>query len=459
MCGDAEKLIKKQSSSSTSTLYFVHVEEMFDIIKRIHIATGHGGRDKMLKVIVQKYANITSQAVELYKSLCVECMKKRKRVTTKGVVVKPILTSEYGSRGQVDLIDMQSMPSAQFKWIMVYQDHLTKFCILRPLSSKRAAEVAHQLMDIFLLMGAPHILQSDNGAEFTASVINELKTLWPDLLIVHGKPRHPQSQGSVERLNCDVKDMLIAWLGDNNTADWPAGLRFVQFSKNSSHHTGIKQSPYQALFGTAPRVGLRSTNLPEEILRIMVTEEDLFNAFQTLPSQSADAEVSTPLPSSDTVVTMSSQSADPVARPSSPSADPVVTTSSPSANPVATTSSQPDDPAATTSSLQSADPVATTSSSQTTDLAATTTSSQSINSDPCSIQSCRKRAREGLQQQAQRMLKRSRIDHKAGDPGDNVTVPVPLVDRGRGDTRNIMGVIVDRNENDMYCIAVKTGIL
>ena len=103
---------------------------------------------------------------------------------------------------------MQSMPNGTHKWIMVYQDHLTKFCVLRALSTKRAAEVAHQLMDIFLLFGAPHILQSDNGSEFTAAVITELKLLWPDLLIVHRKPRHPQSQGSVERLNCDIKDML-----------------------------------------------------------------------------------------------------------------------------------------------------------------------------------------------------------------------------------------------------------
>ena len=68
-----------------------------------------------------KYANITRKVVELYKSLCVECLKKRKRTTLKGVVVKPLNTSYYGSRTQVDLIDMQSMPAGDSKWIMVYQ--------------------------------------------------------------------------------------------------------------------------------------------------------------------------------------------------------------------------------------------------------------------------------------------------------------------------------------------------
>ena len=33
----------------------------------------------------------------------------------KGVVVRPILTSEFASRGQIDLIDMQSMPHNSFR--------------------------------------------------------------------------------------------------------------------------------------------------------------------------------------------------------------------------------------------------------------------------------------------------------------------------------------------------------
>lgn len=229
-CGDVFKLIRRRNANE-DPIYFATLEDTFDIIKRAHIATGHGGRDKMVKELTKKYANITHDAISIYKSLCIECQRKRKRPTTKGTVVRPILTKNFGSRSQVDLVDMQAMKQGNYKWIMVYQDHLTKFCVLRPLTSKRAAEVAYQLLDIFLLLGAPEILQSDNGSEFTACVITELKLLWPDLVMVHGKPRHPQSQGSVERANCDIKDMLVAWLSDNNTTDWTVGLKFVQFHK------------------------------------------------------------------------------------------------------------------------------------------------------------------------------------------------------------------------------------
>jgi len=42
----------------------------------------------------------------------------------------------------------------------------------------------------------------------------------------------------------------------------------------------------------------------------------------------------------------------------------------------------------------------------------------------------------------------------------NVAVPVPLVDRGRGDLLNMLGIIVNRNlDMGQYTIAVKAGIL
>ena len=75
------------------------------------------------------------------------------------------------SRCQVDLIDMQSEPDKEYLFIMNYQDHLTKFTILRPLKTKTAEEVAYQLLDIFCLFGAPYILQSDNGREFANKLI------------------------------------------------------------------------------------------------------------------------------------------------------------------------------------------------------------------------------------------------------------------------------------------------
>ncbi|XP_025192476.1 KRAB-A domain-containing protein 2-like [Melanaphis sacchari] len=146
----------------------------------------------------------------------------------------------FNERGQVDLVDFQSVPDGKFKWILNYQDHSTKFLSLRSLESKRASEVANNLLSIFLTFGAPKILQNDNGREFVNSIIIELKELWPDCVIVHGRPRHPQSQESIERSNQDIENMLRAWMKDNKTKKWSIELQFVQFQKNSSHHRVIE---------------------------------------------------------------------------------------------------------------------------------------------------------------------------------------------------------------------------
>ena len=58
-------------------------------------------------------------------------------------------------------------------------------------------------------LGLPKILHSDNGREFTSTLIAELVKNWPgEITIVNGRPHHPQSQGLVERGNAKVEDMI-----------------------------------------------------------------------------------------------------------------------------------------------------------------------------------------------------------------------------------------------------------
>ena len=77
-------------------------------------------------------------------------------------------------------------------------------------------------MDIFCELGPPLILQSDNGREFKNSLLFQLiNEKWPATKIIHGKPRHPESQGSVERTNQDIiKHFTAMMLENNNDTNW-----------------------------------------------------------------------------------------------------------------------------------------------------------------------------------------------------------------------------------------------
>lgn len=71
--------------------------------------------------------------------------------------------------------------------------------------------------------------------------------------------------------------MITTWLQDHDSNRWTEALNFVQFMKNSALHAGIKTSPYEAMFGCKPKVGLRSSNIPFELLANISTEEELEN--------------------------------------------------------------------------------------------------------------------------------------------------------------------------------------
>ncbi|XP_050064166.1 SCAN domain-containing protein 3-like [Aphis gossypii] len=117
-----------------------------------------------------------------------------------------------------------------------------------------------------------------------------MTNLWPECKIIHGRPRYPQSQGSIERCNQDVENMLRAWMIDNQSTDWGMGCYFVQWQKNCSKHRIINRSPYKALFGSEPKIGFSSKNLPNDILQPITTEEDLNELINTEVSDEVDSD-------------------------------------------------------------------------------------------------------------------------------------------------------------------------
>jgi len=114
------------------------------------------------------------------------------------------------------------MPDGVFKFLLNYSDHGVKILISIPLASKCASAVAFALFTIFTEIGPPKLLQTDNGGEFSNQahdyvgcalllddefidvVIKELKNFWPECRMVHGSPRHSESNGGVERVNQTV---------------------------------------------------------------------------------------------------------------------------------------------------------------------------------------------------------------------------------------------------------------
>jgi len=117
--------------------------------------------------VTEKYGkSIPGWVCKLFTDTCPICVGRlNNKKPTAGH--RPILTSGFGARGQIDCIDLQSMPDGNFVYLLNYQDHGVKFMFSIPMTSKRSSAVAWALIEIFTTIGPPLILQSDNGREFS----------------------------------------------------------------------------------------------------------------------------------------------------------------------------------------------------------------------------------------------------------------------------------------------------
>jgi transposase InsO family protein len=154
----------------------------------------------------------------------------------------------------MDLIDLRTRPDSEYQWILHCRDHFSKFSWAFPMKTKEARFVAEHLLSLLHQSGPCKILQSDNGKEFTANVIKDLKITWPGLLIINGRLRHPQSQGLVERSNATLCDVLGKFMVDRGTTHWTECLLPAVYSLNASLARGVNMTPYEVVFGQKPRV-------------------------------------------------------------------------------------------------------------------------------------------------------------------------------------------------------------
>ena len=74
------------------------------------------------------------------------------------------------------------------------------------------------------------------------------------------------------------------------------------------------------------------------------------------------------------------------------------------------------------------------------------------------IESERLSAKTSIEKQATRMLDRSNKVLDEVEIGCNIVVPIHNVDRGKGDPKNIMAVVLSKTEKS-YRLATKQGIL
>ena len=91
--------------------------------------------------------------------------------------------------------------------MLVIPDYATRYPKAVALRSTDAEHIAEELVTVFLRVGVPHEILTDQGSNFTSRLLTELYRL----LHVHAirtSPYHSQTDGLVQRFNQTLKAML-----------------------------------------------------------------------------------------------------------------------------------------------------------------------------------------------------------------------------------------------------------
>jgi hypothetical protein len=193
------------------------------------------------------------KSVEDYVAQCSVCKQaKSERVRYPGLL-QPLAVPKH-SWHTVSLDFIEGLPSSrQADCILVVVDKMTKYAHFIALKHPYTAhQVAMAFVDnVFKLHGMPAVIVSDRDPIFTSKLWTELFKLIETELAMSSS-RHPQTDGQTERINQCLETYLRCFV-HARPKQWRHWLPLAEFWYNTSYHSAIKCSPFEALYGHPPR--------------------------------------------------------------------------------------------------------------------------------------------------------------------------------------------------------------
>ena len=230
----------------------------------------HGGRNaghfsgpRLYAALRRKWwwKNMYKHAIEFCRS-CGECAT----VAGVGRRSKPPLHPIPVQRPfQIVGLDIMELPKTEQgnRYIVVFQDFLTKWPLVYPVPDQKAIRLARLVAEELLpQFGVPEALLSDRGTNLLAHVMQDVCQLL-GITKLNTTSYHPQCDGMVERLNRSLKSMLrkhVAKFG----RQWDRFLPGVLWAYRNTPHESTKEKPSFLLFGMDLRSPTEAALLPPD---------------------------------------------------------------------------------------------------------------------------------------------------------------------------------------------------
>jgi len=226
-------------------------EEKRQILYEYHDAPtgGHQGIARTLSRIRLKHnwRGITRD-VEEYVSKCGYCQKnKLSRKTKMPLTITDTLTRPF-EKCALDIVGLLTVTTNGNKYILTFQDSLTKLSKAIPLANQEAATVAKEFVTkIVFEHGIPEKILTDQGTNFTSEMFrNTCKLL--KIEKIQTSAYHPESNGALERSHRTLAEYLRHYINSDQT-DWDEWLPYAMFTYNTTPHSATGFTPFELTYG------------------------------------------------------------------------------------------------------------------------------------------------------------------------------------------------------------------
>ena len=249
--------------------------------------TGMCGRDKLFSKLQATYWGIARHEVG-----AILRRKKAPQMTTPIPAVTTMPLRPFGlGHVQIDCTFMRNsvrlarMNSTRPTGIIVCIDRFSRFVWTHSIKGTPSGkDVAKFLNNLWLCEGAPVVLQSDRGKEFSNHEVAEacLRFL---VRQTFSKSHHPQANGAVERVNQTLKRALYKIMVMYKTYKWWEFLPYVTYAYNTNIHRVTGYPPFLIQRGFMPDTTGSAIRFEDLMPRVKYAT---FDAVRQQESQSAD---------------------------------------------------------------------------------------------------------------------------------------------------------------------------
>ncbi|KAM0727554.1 Retrovirus-related Pol polyprotein from transposon 17.6 [Formica fusca] len=226
-------------------------EEKKQILYEYHDAPteGHQGIERTIKRIRLNYNwHGLTKDIEKYISKCEFCQKNKLSRENKVPLIITNTPTKPFEKCALDIVGPLTITTNGNKYLLTFQDNLTKFSKAIPIPNQEANTVSKEFVTkIVLEHGIPEKILTDQGTNFLSEIFkNTCKLL--KINKIQTTVYHPESNGALERSHRTLAEYLRHYINDDQT-DWDEWIPFAMFTYNTTPHTATGYTPFELVYG------------------------------------------------------------------------------------------------------------------------------------------------------------------------------------------------------------------